>query len=348
MRITMTHHWRKRWLKHRDTSLLILALICLLGAVMRPSIPVKRNIHTYFLIADITQSMNAVDMTLNQRPASRLAYTKRMMHEIVAQLPCHTRVSIGIFAGDAVAALYTPLQVCKHFSAIHETIDHLDWRMAWTGNSQLRESVMITAKLLRQMPEATKAVYFTDGDEAPLLHAFNTRNLRDFQGGDGWFFVGIGSDKGTGIPKLTEDNQMIGYWSNESFAVQPNIAQVTASKSSGRDDSVAISDYDRFISRRAAPYLQKLAQEIGAEYLDGDHPRQVLEAIQNHASPRHEIVPFSIDWLLASLAGVCILATYIGRESIRHLKHTLRLYHKGVNARLFARSESVAHDNHFQ
>ncbi|WP_051413026.1 hypothetical protein [Methylophilus sp. 5] len=344
----MKKRWLKYWLKYRETNLLALALLCLLGAIMHPSIPVKRNVHTYFLIADITQSMNAVDMSLDHHAVSRLTYTKRMMHDIVSQLPCHTRLSIGIFAGDAVAALYNPLQVCTHFSAIHETIDHLDWRMAWTGNSQLRESVMITAKLLRQMPEATKAVYFTDGDEAPLLHAFNTRNLRDFQGGDGWFLVGIGSDKGTGIPKLTEANQMIGYWSNESFAVQPNIAQVTASKSSGRDDSVAISDYDRFISRRAVPYLQKLAEEIGADYLDGDDPRAVLQAIQKHRSSHHETVPFSIDWLLASLAGICVLGTYVNRESTRDFKYSVGRYRKEIKSRLFARRDSVAHDNHFQ
>lgn len=344
----MKKQWLKLCLKHRDTGLLVCALLCLLGAVLQPTIPVKRNVHTYFLIADVTQSMNATDMTLNGRQVSRLAYTKHMMYQIIGQLPCHTRLSIGVFAGDAVAALYTPLPVCQHFAAIHDTIEHLDWRMAWTGNSQLRESVMITAKLLRQMPEATKAVYFTDGDEAPLLHAFNTRNLRDFQGGDGWFFVGIGSDKGTGIPKLTEDNQVIGYWSNESFAVQPNIAQVTASKSSGRDDSVAVSEYDRFISRRASGYLKKLSQEIGAEYLDGDQVYEVLQTLQSHPSPRHETIPFSIGWILASLGVGCLIGTYISRESMRHLKQTLKLYRKAATSRLFARSESVAHDNHFQ
>jgi mxaL protein len=344
----MKNHWLRFWLHHRDTLLLSMALFCLLGAVLVPSIPIKRNVHTYLLIADITQSMNSADMSINNKLVSRLEYTKRMMHEIVAQLPCHTRVSIGLFDGDAVAALYTPLHVCQHFSALHETIDHLDWRMAWTGNSQLRESLPMTAKLLRQMPEATKAVFFTDGDEAPLLHAFNTRNLSDFQGGDGWFFVGIGTEKGTGIPKLTEENQMIGYWSNESFAVQPNIAQVTASKSSGRDDSVALSDYDRFISRRDSTYLQKLAHEIGAQYINGDDTYDVLQAIQSHKSPRYEIVPFSIGWLLATLAGICLLATSLHRETLRQLKYKLGIYRKQLKSRLFSRSDAVAHDNNFQ
>lgn len=345
--MTMTKKWLTFCLKHRDTLLLGIAMLLLLGAALQPSVPIKRNIHTYLLIADITQSMNAVDMTLDHAPASRLDYTKRMMHDIIAQLPCQTRISIGLFAGDAVAALYTPLHVCKHFSAIHQTIDHLDWRMAWTGNSQLRQSVPMTAKLLRQMPEETKAIIFTDGDEAPLLHAFNTRNLKDFQGSDDFYFVGIGTDKGTGIPKLTETNQMIGYWSNESFAVQPNIAQVTASKSSGRDDSVAVSDYDRFISRRATEYLKHLSTEIGGHYLDGDDPHAVLQKIQQHSSPRYEIIAYPIDWLLAILAGVCIISAYVNASSKRLIQQRLHKRFSSLReVQLFKSRHDITHDNH--
>lgn len=344
----MHKKWLPFCLKHRDTLLLGIALLLLLAAALRPSIPIKRNIHTYLLIADITQSMNVIDMSLDHAPASRLDYTKRMMHDIIAQLPCQTRISIGLFAGDAVAALYTPLHVCKHFSAIQQTIEHLDWRMAWTGNSQLRQSVPMAAKLLRQMPEASKAVIFTDGDEAPLLHAFNTRNLKDFQGSDDFYFVGVGTDQGAGIPKLTENNQMIGYWSNESFAVQPNIAQVTASKSSGRDDSVAVSDYDRYISRRASAYLKKLSEEIGAQYLDGDDPHHVLQHIQKHSSPRYEIVAYPIDWILATLSAVCIVSAYINNESKRQITQTLRKrFTRFRQTRLFKPRNDIAHDNHF-
>ena len=340
-----------RWqrLRQRDTALLVLALLCLLCAVIFPSIPIKRNIHTYFLIADITQSMNAPDMVLNNRPVSRLDYTKRMMHDIIAQLPCHTSLSIGAFAGNTVVALYTPVSVCQNFSVIYDTIEHLDWRMAWSGNSQLRESLISTAQVASQMPDATQIVYFTDGEEAPLLHAYNTHDLTDFKAGKGWFFVGIGSDQGTAVPKLTEDNQVLGYWSNDSFVVRPNTAQASTSKqNSGRNNEVAISDYDRFISKRGVRYLQTLAGEIGAQYLDGDHPHDVLQKIQQHSSPRYEISPFAIDWIFATLSGLCLLATCIHRTSLRDMQHTLKLYRKRVKASLFVHSDAIAHENHFK
>jgi mxaL protein len=63
------------------------------------------------------------------------------------------------------------------------------------------------------------------------------------------------------------------------------------------------------------------------------------------------VVPFSIAWILSTLAGLCLLATSIHRESIRQFKHVFGLYRKQVTARLFAHSDahsdSVAHDNHF-
>lgn len=338
--------WHRRILKQRDSVLLWSALLCLLLAVYQPTVPVQKQIHTYFLIADISQSMNAMDMRLGQQTVSRLDYTKRLLHDLVAEMPCHTNVSIGVFAGDAVAALYAPLEVCQHFSAIQETIDHLDWRMAWSGNSRLRESLLVSSAVVRTMPDATKVVYFTDGDEAPLLHAFNTNNLKEFQGGQGWFFIGIGSDQGVGIPKLTEDNQKIGYWSNESFAVQPNIAQVTASKSSGRDDSVAVSEYDRYISRRASKYLQTLASEIGGSYLPGDQPQAVLEALQSFPSSHINTVPFRLDWLFAGLALTCLLASSLHREALHRMRHWYQRLVKPAQP-WFKAADRVAHDNHF-
>lgn len=339
----------RRWIRHlirqRDSLLLWSALLCLLIAVLKPAMPVQRHIHTYFLIADISQSMNAMDMHVGSKTVSRLDYTKHLLHDLVADMPCHTNVSIGVFAGDAVAALYAPLEVCQHFSAIQETISHLDWRMAWSGNSRLRESLLVTSAVVRTMPDATKVVYFTDGDEAPLLHAFNTNNLKEFQGGQGWFFIGIGSERGVGIPKLTETNQKIGYWSNESFAVQPNVAQVTASKSSGRDDSVAVSDYDRYISRRASKYLQALATEIGGVYLPGDDPLHILHTLQDFPSSHINTVPFALHWLFAGVSLACLLASTLHRESLRRLRRMWQRYAKPKQV-WFKASEQIAHDNH--
>ena len=83
-------------------------LVFLLAALFKPTIPIKHNIYTYLLIADISQSMNANDMTVDGKPATRIAHTQKIMRETISSLPCGTKVSIGLFAGNSVAALYNP------------------------------------------------------------------------------------------------------------------------------------------------------------------------------------------------------------------------------------------------
>lgn len=308
------------YLRHRrDTTLLLVTLVLLIAAAFKPTAPVKRDIYSYLLVADISQSMNVVDKELNGKPVSRLAYTQDVMHRLVRAMPCGTSVSIGLFAGVSVAALYTPIEVCANYAAIHDTIDHLDWRTGWSGNSRIRESMLTLARVIRSFPEPAQVVYFTDGEEAPRLHAFNTRELNDFQGGDDWLFVGIGSDKGTPIPKLDENNQLIGYWANESFAMQPGIAQISESNIGIRDDSVASGEGDRYLSKLDEEYLKSLAKEIRGDYVRGDSVQAVLRAMSEQKPARRDTANVSIAWLLASLAGFLFLSAYLPRHPLQAL-----------------------------
>ena len=332
--------------KNRDTALLSGAMICLVLAMFQPSIPLKHNIYTYLLVADISQSMNAIDMQVNGKPASRIAYTQKLLAETVSSLPCGTKVSIGLFAGNSVAALYTPIEVCENFAAIQDTIDHLDWRNAWSGNSRVRESLYSIARAVRGFPEPAQVILVTDGEEAPKLHAFNTKDLTNFQGADGWLLVGVGSEKGTAIPKLTDKNQVIGYWSNESFALQPGIAQISESTLGTRDDNVAGAN-DRFISKLDSEYLKSVAKEIGGTYVSGDNVHNLLDAMKEQKPARRDIAPFDLSWILASLAALLLLAAYIGKHPIAQIKSTLKLYRKDLMRNRHSANESaIAHDNH--
>ena len=122
-----------------------------------------------------------------------------------------------MFSGVNVVTLYLPIEVCSNFSAIQDTLDHIDWRNAWTADSRVRESMLSTSRVVSNFPEPAQVVFFSDGEEAPKLHAFNTRDLSTLQNADGWLLVGIGSEKGAAIPKFTEKNQLLGYWSHESI-----------------------------------------------------------------------------------------------------------------------------------
>ncbi len=313
-----------QYLRHRrDASLLGAAFILLFIAYFQPTIPLKRNIYSYLLVVDISQSMNVIDTTIQGKPASRIVYTQHMLHEMVSSMPCGTRVSIGLFAGVSIAALYTPVEVCANFSVINDTIDHLDWRTAWSGNSRVRESLFNMARVLRAFPEPAQVVYFSDGEEAPKLHAFNTKELTNFQGGGGWLLVGIGSDKGAPIPKLDDKNQVIGYWSNDSFAMQPGIAQISEANLGVRDNNVASGEGDRFISRLNEDYMIDVAKQISADYVRGDSLQKVLSAMKAQKPARRDTAPYSINWLLASIAGLLVIAAYLPKHPIKQFRQYL-------------------------
>lgn len=321
------------YLRHRrDITLLSLALLLLIIAMLKPTWPIKRDIYSYLLVADISQSMNVKDMSILGKPVTRMEYQKHLLHRIIGELPCGTLVGIGLFAGDSVAALYVPIEVCNNFHAIEDSIDHLDWRMSWSGNSKVRTSLFTLARVIRSFPEPAQVVYFTDGEEAPKLHAFNTKDLTDFQGGKNWLFVGIGSDKGTAIPKLDEHNQIIGYWSNESFAMQPGIAQISEANLGIRDDNVAPSESDRFLSKLDEKYLESVAKEVTGNYVNGNSPQSVLSAMKNQPPARRDKARFELRWLLASLAGLLFLMAYIPKHPIQEGKHAWQMLLKRFSA----------------
>ena len=319
--MNIVKHWIKKtfnYFRHRhDVALLTAAFLLLVIALFNPTIPVKRNIYSYMLVADISQSMNVVDMTIAGKPVTRAEHMRYMMKRVVAAMPCGTSVSIGLFAGVSVAAMYRPIEVCQNYDAIQDTIAHLDWRTAWSGNSRIRNSMPNLARTLRSFPQSAQVVFFTDGEEAPRLHAFNTQDLTNFQGGNDWLFVGVGGDKGTPIPKLDSENQLIGYWSGESFAMQPGIAQISEANIGVRDDNVAGAESDRYLSKLDEEYLKNLADEVEGLYVRGDSLQGILSAMKKQRPARRDTADFELRWLLASIAGLLFITAYLPKHPLK-------------------------------
>ena len=260
----------------KNISFLCLSIIFLILGLINPKISIERDIHNYIFVVDISQSMLTKDMSIEGQKVSRLDYSKKLLQGIMDQLPCKTNVSIGMFAGVSVAATYTPINICDNYSAINSTIQHLDWRSVWSGNSRIREGLSNLARLIRSFPQSARVVFLTDGEEAPRLHTFNTRDLSQFQGETDWLMVGIGSEEGSAIPKYDSENQLIGFWSIDSFALQPGIAQISESNIGARNDSIAFSESDRYISKLNEKYLIEITSMIKGQYIKGDSVNSVV------------------------------------------------------------------------
>lgn len=260
----------------KNVGFLFLSIIFLFLALINPKLTIKRDIHNFIFVVDISQSMLTKDMVIDGESVSRLDYSKQLLQGIMDQLPCKTNVSVAMFAGVSVAATYTPINICNNFSAISSTIQHLDWRSVWSGNSRIREGFTSLARLIRSFPQSARVVFLTDGEEAPKLHAFNTRDLSQFQGETDWLIVGIGSEEGAAIPKYDSENQLIGFWSNESFALQPGIAQISESNIGSRSDIIAFNESDRYISKLNEKYLIEVTSMIKGQYIRGESVNSVV------------------------------------------------------------------------
>jgi mxaL protein len=332
--------------KNKDSALLGSAFLLLIIAMFRPTVPVKHDIYTYLLVADISQSMNTPDIKINGKTITRMEHMQTLMHEVVSSLPCGTKVGMSLFAGVSTAALYHPIEVCENFHAIQDTIDHLDWRTAWSGNSRIRENIYSISRTLKSFPKELTAqvVFFTDGEEAPKLHVFNTKDLKGVQDAKDWLLVGVGSEEGAAIPKLGQNNQVIGYWSNESFALQPGVAQISESNIGTRNDSVASGEHDRYISKLNEVYLKEISGEIGALYVRGDNIHNVLDAMKKQRPARRDIAPFDIGWFLAALAGLLLLGAYYSKHPLKRMAETIGLYKKSLKRRS-EKEATIAHDN---
>ncbi len=299
----------KQLLKNQDSMLLIAALTLLIMALFHPTIPLKRELHNYLFVVDVTQSMNTADMRINGQYTSRMAYTRDLLKKTITQLPCGTNASLSVFSAESVALLFTPIEVCKNYDVIQDSIAHLEWRMAWRGNSRLRFGMQSVTAILSSMQAPAQVVFFTDGDEAPKLNATNKTDLSTWQGGQDWLIVGVGGDEPFPIPKLDSDNKILGYWAYSNSILAPS--QVISEDSVGtRDDSIATDDYNRYLSKLEETYLQELSTEIGATYSRATDAENLSNAMKTQKPAGYDTTRFPIDWLLILSAMCMVLMQY--------------------------------------
>lgn len=295
-----------------ETALYLTAFILLLLALIKPEIQLKQAVHNYLLVADVSQSMNAEDVKLDNKTVSRLAYTQHLMKKVVETSPCGTYFSVGIFASDNVALLITPLEVCKNLDVISDSIEHLEWRMAWKGNSRLSFGVRAAANTFDSLNVPAQMLFFTDGDEAPRVNVTIKQDLSGIQIGKNFVFVGVGGHTKVGVPRFNSANKRVGFWpisdNNNAGAVGVTYADPSVDEP---DPSVASAEYDRFLSQLEDDYLKSLAGEIKAKYIEGQNTPAFYDFVQKQKPAASFVTAYSICWLYLLLAALAIISTFI-------------------------------------
>jgi mxaL protein len=290
-----------------------LALIGLAIAMVNPKIPLSLNVNNYMFVIDITQSMNVKDMHMNKRPISRLNYALQLISISLKELPCGTKVSIALFANAEVVPLYVPIEICENFGVIQDTLKHLEWRMAWRGSSHLRLGLIDAGSVSLTLPEPTKIIFLTDGDEAAPLNAITKIDLQPMQGSSSWLLAGIGSQEPSPIPKFNSKDEIIGYWSQYATKIEPS--QIVNEDSVGkRDDSIASYPHEYYLSALREDYLKEVVSDINANYVRADLQAKFLAAINKLPSAGNSPADVETGWIFALISAFFVIADYLPKR----------------------------------
>ena len=262
-----------KYLSHKaELTVMVLALLLCLLAMYNPTLQFKKSITSYMFLVDVSQSMNAEDLVVEESPITRINYTKILLKKIIDKSDCGSFFSINIFVADNVANIIEPVEKCNNYDELMDTINKLEWRMAWKGNSRITFGIKSAAKMQDSLNFPSKILFFTDGDEAPKVNAINRVNLDDFNLGEELIFVGVGGNTPVPVKRYNSRNMYVGYWGSDIYDSLPG-ATGSRNSDSGKDEpdpSVASADYERYLSKLYEEYLISLSEQIKSQYIKGD------------------------------------------------------------------------------
>jgi mxaL protein len=295
-----------------ESLLLIVVALLLLLAIYKPQIKLKQDVHNYLLVADVSQSMNAQDVKLNNKVISRMDYTKHLMKRVVETSSCGTYISLGVFAAENVGLLLTPLEVCANYDVITDSIDHLEWRMAWRGNSRLTFGIKSAESMFDYLNIPATMLFFTDGDEAPKVNAINKLDLSGVQIGKNLLFIGVGGHQPVPIPRYNSSNKWVGYWSSDTKENSAGAVGDTYSDTSKDepDPIVAYAEFDRYLSQLDSEYLKQISAEIKGSYIEGQDTEEFYTYVQSQKPSASFVTAYSLKWLYLILALLMLLLIY--------------------------------------
>uniref|UniRef100_Q07LW8 von Willebrand factor, type A n=1 Tax=Rhodopseudomonas palustris (strain BisA53) TaxID=316055 RepID=Q07LW8_RHOP5 len=297
------------------TWLLAAALIAALAAALTPRLGLRQQVFDIVAVVDITGSMNTRDVGDAGRPISRLAATRNGLDQLVARLPCKSRLGLGVFTERRTLLLFEPVPVCDNFDAITGAIRQIDWRMAWEGDSYIASGLNSAIELGDGLN--ADLLFFTDGHEAPPLPRSGGAAFEGKPGAVKGLIVGVGSLTKSPIPKFDDSGREIGFYGPNDVP-QDNrhgLAPAAAESAAGWHPRNApfgamAANGDEHLSSLREPYLRSLAESRGLDYQRLGSDPALLDAVDQALRKRSVTQPTDIGVYPASGALVLLAVLY--------------------------------------
>ncbi len=313
--------WVRSWItRSADRVLLIAAALALIASFFHPVATVDRALFDQVIVLDITQSMNVTDYQQGDKPVSRLIYAKQTLRQALLALPCGSKVGWGVFTEYRSFLLLAPVEVCENLTELRSTLDNIDGRMAWTGNSEVAKGLFSGIGIAKQLPGKPAIVFVTDGHESPPLHPRHRPEFNDKPGVVDGLIVGVGDLKPSPIPKFDPLGRPIGVWAADEV-------MQTDPRSQGRGGSVGSEQLvedpadagavaalpgstpgSEHLSAMREGYLRLLADDTGLSFLPLQQPDGLIRALTAPSLARVAPAPTDLRVVFAALAFVLLLA----------------------------------------
>lgn len=294
--------------------LLFAALLLVVAGLFLPRVELTRAAYDTLAIVDITSSMNTRDMTLDGKPASRLEMVKDRLRKLVAQLPCQSRLGLGIFTERRVFVLFQPVETCANFADIDASITGLDWRMAWEGDSHVASGVFSGVQTAGDLD--ADLLFFTDGHEAPPLH---WSGMPAFEGEPGkvkGLIVGVGGNTLVPLAKYDNDGREIGVFDENEVPQENRYGPPPPDAESRPGYHPKWAPYGNrvegteHLTSLKEKHLRDIAEKTGLAYVTLDGGGALRNALEAASSPRQVVVATDVRPYPAALALLLLLVVY--------------------------------------
>ncbi|WP_018411267.1 vWA domain-containing protein [Methyloversatilis thermotolerans] len=306
--------------------LLAAATLCFGIASFDPAVRIEREVGTYMMVFDITQSMNTQDVGPADARIGRLDFAKQLAISALDQLPCGTQVGVSIFVERRTQPLLMPVDVCRSRGSLADAIDHIDWRMAWAADSHLYYGTYSALDDIRRMAPGAALAFFTDGHQTPALHPGRIPSWDGKPGEVPGVLFGVGGESPEPVPKLGEKGRIEGYWTPED----------TAGFASAGAPTLSVADMERMggdirnapqrapgsendhLSLRRDDILEDLSQRTGLATAVARSADQVARQLRALPGGRTAETRMPLRPLLA-LAGLALLIVSLAPASVARL-----------------------------
>ncbi|AHJ67360.1 Hypothetical protein GbCGDNIH2_0353 [Granulibacter bethesdensis] len=198
------------------------AVFLLVLAVILPRVYHTGPSYRMVAVVDITGSMNTRDQMLNGQVVSRLDKVRHDLSDFVGRLPCGSQFGLAIFTERRPYLVVEPVETCANFPALDDEITHLDWRMAWEGDSHITEGLYRSIVLAHDLN--ADLMFMTDGQEAPPLPWTGPPPFDGKKNIVKGLIVGVGGLTPTPIPKYDDHGRQVGFWRPQDIPAENEAA----------------------------------------------------------------------------------------------------------------------------